>query len=498
MNDLAIALRTDGEKHLYEQIYDYIKGEIRKGKLRFGERLPSTRSLAEFLAVSRSTVELAYGQLLSEGYIESKPYRGYFVCQVEELFDLKEGAGWDKGFARSGKEGAQGRQFGETDGAPGMEGKTRMDAAGTAHLPYVCDFSPNAIDMAAFPYSTWKKIAKDILVGDNREMFACGSPKGDEALRETIAHYLHASRGVNCSPQQIIIGAGNDYLLMLLEKILGRDVPIAMENPTYKKAYRIFASFAYPITPVEMDGSGMCVDGLRQSGARVAYVMPSHQYPMGIVMPIGRRMELLKWAGEMDGRYLIEDDYDGEFRLKGRPIPSLQASDRLGKVIYIGTFSKSIAPAIRTGYMALPPPLLEAYEKKCSFYSTTVSGIDQRILNEFIRNGHFERHMNRMRKIYRDRHDVLLAELKEMEGQFWVTGENAGLHLLVHDRLGRSEGQLVRQAAKAGVKVYGLSEFSVGNAPFCPDGATLVLGYASLDRRQILEGMHRLKEAWRA
>ena len=492
MNGLLVALCQDGGKHLYEQIYGYIKEEIRKGRLRFGERLPSTRSLSEFLQVSRSTVELAYGQLLSEGYIEARPYRGYFVCQVEELFDL---ADWGTAV----KSGAPFRETGRESGAADGErnaGERRKEPGETAGSPYVCDFSPDGIDMTVFPYATWKKITKDILVDANSEMFSSGSPKGDYALRETIARYLHSSRGVNCRPEQVIIGAGNDYILMLLEKILGRHVEVAMENPTYRKAYRIFESFAYPISAVEMDGFGMSVEGLRKTAAKVAYVMPSHQYPMGVVMPIGRRMELLKWAGEQEGRYVIEDDYDSEFRFKGKPIPSLQASDRLGKVIYTGTFSKSIAPAIRIGYMVLPLPLLRVYEERCRIYSTTVSRIDQRILNEFIAGGHFERHLNRMRKVYREKHDLMVNGCRGMGRNFALSGENAGLHLLLRDKRGRSEKLLVERAGKAGVRVYGLSEFCMDGVAPKQEGGTVVLGYAALDKGQIRTGLELLEKFW--
>lgn len=484
MKDLTITLHPHSGKHLYEQIYLHIKNEIRKGKLLQGERLPSTRYLAEFLQVSRSTVELAYEQLLSEGYIEAKPYRGYFVCPAEELYDFGE-EGSQAGMENTGK-------------IHDMPGAADIWKAGEGEGKPVFryDFSPNTIDMSAFPYATWKKITKNILVDANSEIFASGSPKGDYILRETIAHYLHTSRGVNCRPEQIIIGAGNDYLLMLLEKILGRHVKIAMENPTYRRAYRIFDSFAYRISPIAMDRSGMSAKGLWASEADVAYVMPSHQYPTGIVMPIGRRMELLKWAGEKEGRYLIEDDYDSEFRFRGKPVPSLQASDRLGKVIYIGTFSKSIAPAIRIGYMVLPLPLLRVYEEKCSFYSTTVSRIDQRILNEFIGKGHFERHLNRMRKIYREKQEELLDGLKGMEKCFAISGENAGLHILLQDKRGRSEGELTEAAAKAGVRVYGMSEFCVGEIAPQWKADTVILGYAALNREQIREGAKRLKSVW--
>ena len=204
----------------------------------------------------------------------------------------------------------------------------------------------------------------------------------------------------------------------------------------------------------------------------------------------------MKWAGEKEGRYLIEDDYDSEFRFRGKPVPSLQGSDRLGKVIYIGTFSKSIAPAIRIGYMVLPLSLLRIYEEKCSFYSTTVSRIDQRILNEFIANGHFERHLNRMRKIYREKQDNLLDGWKGMERKFTVAGEDAGLHILLQDKRGRSEKELTDAAAKVGVRVYGLSEFCVGEIAPQWKADTVILGYASLKNEQIKEGMERLRSVW--
>ncbi len=476
MNDLTIELNQESTKHLYEQIYEHIKREIRKGKLLKGERLPSTRSLAEFLTVSRNTVDLAYEQLVSEGYIESRPYRGYFVCEIEGLLDLEEERDRKKAEEKEAQENHRNR----------FE-KSRFSI----------DFSPNAIDMTAFPFATWKRITKNILVDANSEMFASGSVKGDLKLREIISRYLHSSRGVNCLPEQIIVGAGNDYLLMLLEKILGRHVKIAMENPTYKRAYRIFDSFAYQISPVELDTYGMSVDGLKRSGADVAYVMPSHQYPTGIVMPIGRRMELLKWAEEKENRYLIEDDYDSEFRFKGKPVPSLQASDWAGKVIYIGTFSKSIAPAIRISYMVLPLPLLEIYEKQCYFYSSTVSRIDQHILGEFIEKGHFERHLNKMRKIYREKHDLLLNELRDMEEEFELSGEGAGLHILLRSKRGWSEKRLLEAAASVNIKVYGLSEAYVGSGDAEDKHNTVILGYAALNKDQIIDGIKTLRTAWK-
>ena len=467
MYDMTIRLRTDSDKCLYQQIYEHIRQEIREGKLLAGERLPSTRSLAEYLQVARSTVDYAYDQLLSEGYIEAKPYKGYFVCRLEGIFTMEQ---------REMTEPEVVRPDSEEDG-----------------VQVQIDFSPYGIDMTGFPFGVWKRITKNILNDSNSELFAQGEPQGDYDLRMTISRYLHSSRGVNCRPEQIIVGAGNDYLLLLLEKILGRHVGIAMENPTYKRAYRIFQSFAYRIYTVDMDDKGMRADRLPRLPVRAVYVMPSHQYPTGAVMTIGRRAELLRWAEKEPDRYLIEDDYDSEFRYRGKPIPSLQSSDKRGKVIYIGTFSKAIAPAIRVSYMVLPESLLEVYRRDCSFYSCTVSRIDQRILNEFIRDGYFERHLNKMRMHYRAKHDLLLAELEPFKKAFTISGEDAGLHLLLTAKGAVTEAQLLSAAAQAGVKVYGMSENMVEtDAP----KATILLGFGSVSETEMKEGLHRLQKAW--
>ena len=472
MYDMTIRLRTDSDKCLYQQIYEHIRQEIREGKLLAGERLPSTRSLAEYLQVARSTVDYAYDQLLSEGYIEARPYKGYFVCKLEGIFTLEQETGrvpepeaWD----------------------PQAEDRDEEKRI---------DFSPYGIDMNGFPFGVWKRITKNILNDSNSELFAQGEAQGDYDLRLTISRYLHSSRGVNCRPEQIIVGAGNDYLLLLLEKILGRHVGIAMENPTYKRAYRIFRSFAYHIVTVDMDDKGMRADKLEQEPVRVAYVMPSHQYPTGAVMTIGRRAELLRWAEKKPDRYLIEDDYDSEFRYKGRPIPALQGMDDSQKVIYMGTFSRSIAPAIRVGFMVLPEPLLALYREKAGFYASTVSRVDQNILTHFIIEGYYERHLNRMRSVYRGKHDTLLAGLRELEPYFEIGGEYAGIHVLLTHKKGISEKKLTETAAQAGVKVYGMSDFVIGqNKDLFP--STVILGYASLKESEITEGCKRLVNAWK-
>lgn len=279
MNELTINLDSRSKKPLYEQIYDYIKSDIQNGRIPYGEKLPSTRALAKHLEVSRSTVELAYEQLLSEGYIESAPYRGFFVAQIDELYQLKK-----------------------------EEKKSERKIEKKKVYQY--DFTPNGVDLNSFPYNVWRKLSKDILMDDRTELFRTGDPQGEYGFRSAISNYLYQARGVDCTPDQVLIGAGSDYILMLLGMILGTEHMIAFEDPTYKQAYRVIHTLGYETVPVAMDRHGMKIQDLESTGADIAYVTPSHQYPTGIVMPIGRRMELLKWAYEKDGRYIIEDDYD--------------------------------------------------------------------------------------------------------------------------------------------------------------------------------------------
>lgn len=466
MYELTINLKPGGKTPLYEQLYEYIRGEIRDGHIASGEKLPSTRALSRHLEISRSTVELAYGQLLSEGYIEAQPYRGYYAAQIDGLYQIKR------------------QDMSEKKKTPESK-KT-----------YQYDFTPNGVDLKSFPYNTWRKLSRECLVDDRAELFRLGCPQGEYGLRNAIGSYLHQARGVNCSPDQIIVGAGNDYLLMLLCAIIGTRHRVALENPTYKQAYRLFENLSCEVCTVDMDAKGMRADGLRTSGADIAFVMPSHQYPLGTVMPIKRRMELLAWADESEARYIIEDDYDSEFRYKGKPIPALQGYDGKGKVIYIGTFSKSIAPAIRMSYLVLPENLCGVYKERCGFINSTVSKVDQLILKKFIEDGYYERHLNKMRALYKSRHDTLLLALRNRDAGFSVSGENAGVHLLLHFRDGRSEEELIRLASLKGVKVYGLSEYYVDRKKNREE-AVILLGYANLSEEKIKDAVRLLKEAWK-
>lgn len=461
---MTIPLNPTSEQPMYQQIYYYIRQQIQSGKMLPNTKLPSSRLLSEHLQVSRSTIVSAYEQLIAEGYLESRKGSGVYVLEIDSLVTLPK------------------------------KSKSIDMKQTTKRSIYAYDFSPRGIDLDSFPYNTWRKITRETLNDNHRELFTVGDSKGELNLRHAIARYLYAARGVQCSENQIIVGAGMEYLLLLLNQILEHDGPIAMETPTYIQAWRVFQSLGHPVVPISLDGSGMKMEELYQSNASIAYVMPSHQYPTGIVMPIKRRMELLAWTSQAQNRYLIEDDYDSEFRYKGKPIPSLQGADNYDKVIYIGTFSKSIAPAIRISYMVLPKSLLEKYYEKCSFYTSTVSRIDQEIVCRFLQEGYYERHLNKMRAIYKNKHDVLLGCLKDFSDDFWISGEDAGLHILLTSKKNITEKELIHRAEMQKVRVYGMSAYEIGKIK--KESCTVILGYANMTEETIQNGMAHLKDVW--
>ena len=484
--EIMIDLQGGAKAPLYEKIYESIKNEIVSGNLLRGEKLPSTRRLAQGLSVSRSTVDLAYEQLRAEGYIKAEPCRGFFVCDITGLYSLhreiqKEGELVSRG-ARALREDGQ-----------------RLS---------LIDFSPYAVDTENFPYNIWRRLSKNVLLDDREELLLAGDGQGGRELRETIAAYLHQARGVNCLPDQIIVGAGNEYLEILLSQILGREQTVLMEDPGYPQAYRTFLNTGYEVITVPALEDGLCMREVRGLAPSLVYVMPSHQFPVGSVMTLGKRLELLEWAAEREGRYLIEDDHDSEYRYRGKPIPSLQSIDRFGRVIYLGTFSKSIAPSLRISYLVLPPKLLERYHCVCGFYAATVPRIQQELVNSFIREGHFERHLNKMRGIYRARHDFLLAELKKRRWVRRVVGEHAGLHLLVEVQTQEQEQELCRRAEEFGVRVSGIRQYYLGQEEGiarmakeekCIIGKgefgaypVLLLGYGRLCERELAQGLEGL------
>lgn len=465
MNELTINLKSGSDKPMYEQIYDYIKNEIISGKMYVKYKLPSTRALSKHLDISRSTVEMAYEQLLSEGYIEAVPCKGYYVAATNTLLSYKK-----SDIRKNGRE------------------KEKPDAE-----EYDIDFSPRGIDLNSFPYNAWRKVTRNILIDDNKELFNAGDRQGDYEFRSTICNYLYQARGAVCEPERVIVGAGNEYLLMLLNQIIDSKSVIAMEDPAYKQAYRIFKSMERRVEPVMLDKYGIDISKLEETNASVAYVTPSHQFPLGIVMPVHRRNELLIWAEQSCDRYIIEDDYDSEFRYKGKPIPSLFGSDTKDKVIYIGTFSRSIAPAIRMSYMVLPESLFEKYTETISFYSSSVPRIDQKIVNAFINEGYYERHLNKMRATYKNKKEALVNAIKKYGKSSRIIGDEAGIHILVEVNNGLSEAELVEQAKKAGVRVYPLSDYYI-NTDNNTGIPTILIGYAVIGIDEIEEGIKRIAD----
>lgn len=486
---LTFSLDSQSQLPLYVQIYQKIQQQILEGTLTAGSKLPSTRSLSTHLGVSRNTVDTAYYQLQAEGYIDAAPKSGFYVCDNRPEQRMRQTS-----FSRTSP--------GDSSTAPPMDSSIAPSPdkpAEKQHSPSApdChyDFSPSAIDISHFPFSVWKKLSRQCLM-EEQELFLLGENAGDASLRQAICDYVRFSRQVQCEPEQIIVGAGVDFLLQMLSITFRQQglTEITMENPGYMQAAYIFRNNGLNLSAGSLDERGLTLSSLSPE-TQIAYVTPSHQYPLGIVMPFGRRKELLSWAGEAPDRYIIEDDHDSEFRYKGKPIPSLQGMDQQERVIYMGTFSKAITPAIRVGYLILPPSLLPSYQRICGHYSCTVSRLDQAILSRFLSEGYFEKHLNRMRKIYRRKHDLVLSCLQPLLEQYGlrIRGENAGLHLVLElPSQGPSEEELIHRAAQAGIRLYGLRQHYLHDI-YQPISAVL-LGYSNLSEEEIKKGICRMAD----
>lgn len=443
---------------LYDQLYRHIAGAIQSGALSPGARLPSKRRMCALAGVSMSTVETAYSLLAAEGYVLAKPRSGY-VCA-----DL-------------------------LPPAPGLA-VPPAGAADPAPSRWVYDCSTSAVDVSAFPFSSWARITKEA-VYENPGLLQRGHPQGDEPLRTALASLLAQYRGVRCDPDQIVVGAGADYLLSLLLQLLPEQRAVALEDPGYPAAYAAAILHGRQAVPVPVDGEGMSPEALADSDAGLAYVTPSHQFPLGVTMPAGRRSRLLHWAASAPDRWIIEDDYDSEFRWSSRPIPAMQGLDRAGRVVYLGTFSRSIAPAIRAAYLILPRPLLERYRSTFSHGACTVSRFEQESLRRFLVQGLYGRHLRRTGNLYRKKCALFTGALSGIPGVS-ITGAEAGLHFLL--TLPRfSEEELVERAAEKSVRVHPLSRYCHAVPP---RPSTVVLGFAGLSEEELRETAELLKEAW--
>ena len=453
MLHLTNALDPASATPLYEQLYQSLAGEIRAGALAAGARMPGKRSLASELSVSVNTVDAAYQLLAAEGYLEARPRSGFYVQEYPAL---------------------PGRPP-EKPGPPAGE-----EAPATA-APVRYDLSTGGVDVRLFPFRTWARLQKELLYS-SPQLLASGDPRGEPELRRALAGYLEEYRGVRCGAHQIIVGAGLDYLLGLLAPLLPG--PAAVETPGYPRARRVLENNGLPCRCLPLDESGLSVRALEESDAAVCCVTPSHQFPTGVTMPAPRRAELLQWAARRPGgRYIIEDDYDSEFRFDTRPLPSMQGmAGADGPVIYLSTCSRSLAPGIRIAYMVLPESLLPAWEKAYRFYSGTVSRFEQQTLARFITEGYFSRHLARERVAYKARRDALAGAIRSAfaPGEIRLSGLHTGLHLLLTFRDPPPDAALLAAAREAGMALSALSDYDLTGQNRCAPG-TLVLGYGALE-----------------
>ena len=440
---LPLSLDAGAKAPLYDQLYTNLAAQIRGGQLPAGTRLPGKRALAAQLAVGVNTVDAAYQILVAEGYLEARPRSGFFVLQVED---------------------------------PLAAAPLPAAAEPEVERSWRFDLSTGAVDTELFPFRTWGRIQKDLLYAAP-ELLSHGHRQGDQNLREAVGDYLATYRGVVCAPEQIVVGAGAEYLLGLAAHLL-RGGTAAVENPGYSRIRTILRNNGIPCRGVSIDSGGLDVEALEASGADLCCVTPSHHFPTGVTMPAGRRSRLLRWAQTEPGRYIIEDDYDAEFRFDIRPLPSLQGmGGRNGPVVYLSTFSKSLAPSIRIACMVLPPELLARYREAYGTYANTVSRFEQQTLCRFLTGGHFTRNLARMRGVYKGRMEALCRALEEALGRERVTiaGRLNGLHLLLTLQGGPGEGEMVRRAAEEGVKLTGLGGYYMDAGDRCPEN-TVILG----------------------
>ena len=446
---------------LYEQLYRAIVQQIQQGQLLPGEKLPGKRRLSETLSVSINTVNTAYQLLVAEGYLEARPKSGFFVqSSVGPI-------------------------------AASCQPVTLPNLSPVSSFQY--DLSTGGIDTSLFPFRTWGRIQRELLYSQP-ELLNRGHAQGDYNLRCAIAEYLRAYRAVDCTPEQIVVGAGIEYLVGILAHLVSG--PIAVEDPGYRRTQQILTNSSIPCIPLPIDAHGLNADLLQQTNANLVYVTPSHQFPTGAVMPVGRRAVLLQWASSQPERYIIEDDYDSEFRFDLRPLPSLQGmAGNGGPVVYLSTFSRSLAPSIRIACMVLPQNLLQRFHSDFSSYSCTVGRFEQQTLRIFLQKGHFLRHLSRCRNQYRNRMRLLTAALTQVFPKDMLTfsGQHTGLHLLLSCNCGLSEEELVSRAKNAGIRLSGLSDYCFHTS--C-NPHTLVLGYGALKTEQIEPLAHLLATIW--
>ena len=443
---------------LYVRIYIQIKQMIQEKKFKEHQKLPSKRKLAQTLKVSPLTVEQAYQQLIAEGYVYAIEKSGYFVnVQVEMLLQPKK------------------------INTPQQQAPITKEA-------FQYSFETHTIDTSLFPRSIWAKLTRQVLVDYDYEILNESHPQGLYLLRNEIARYLEIYRGMKVDVDQIVLGSGSTSLIGILVELLGRHNHYAIENPGYQKIYQLFKANDVKLSLIALDEMGLSIDSLIKSQASIVHITPSHQYPTGIVMPIQRRIELLNWAQKREDRFIIEDDYDSEFRYQGKPIPALQGLDQHDSIIYMNTFTKTLAPSFRINYMVLPKRLINRYTHMSNYHGCTVPNLEQYILYIFMNQGHFERHINKMRNLYKQKIDTII-DIKQAYPDFEIKNYEAGLHclLVIHRQL--DVDKLMQYLKTSHIKISVLVKGDDHSSE-----TVLVLGYAGIPINQIEQYMTYLFE----
>lgn len=461
----------------YLEIYETIKQDIISGVLQENNRLPSIRKLAEFLSVSTTPVELAYQQLIDEGFIESRPRRGFYVVKLPETYgNLNMKHTYNE------------RQHPSSVQAPTQE---------TSFHPITFDFHPSKNDFDQFPILVWKRLHNQLFQPEHSDLLFYGDPQGELGLRQELAMYLRQFRGVICEPSQIVIAAEQHVLVQFLGQILkNHSDSIAVEDPGYRIIPATFRSLGYQVQPIGLDDQGLDTDLLWRSPTRIASVSPSHQFPMGIVMPVARRLELLEWARTRDG-FLIEDDYGGEFRYQGRPIPALQGLAPNDRVIYLGGFSQVLAPDFCIHYMVLPERLVPIYHqlRREIMFEASSSRIHQRTLQLFMQKGYFEQHVRRMRNVYRKKNNQLVTSLhNHFNNSVAILGHHAGMHLVIQIQTTHAEAELLRIAREVGIQIASAAFY--WNTKTETDQKNFIIGFGGINIDLIDEGISLLREVW--
>lgn len=478
---LMIAVDRAAQTPMHRQVFDQIRDAILGGRLAPGRRLPSSRALADEIGVSRNTVLAAYDQLFAEGYTEGQVGSGTTVSRVlpEDVLAARA--------AKRPPAGGEGAGLSNA-GRALMGSKPRVQRGASNNT-----FRPGLPEISRFPWNHWSRMVAKFWRKPPRHLVSYGEPGGFMPLRISIADYLRAVRGLACDAEQVIVTAGAQQAIDLAARaLLDRGDKVWIEEPGYAGIKGVLTAAGAELVPVPVDNDGLVVRAGRAQapGARMAVVTPSHQYPLGAVMSLGRRLELLEWATEHNA-WILEDDYDSEYRYSGRPLSALQGLDTSGRVIYVGTFSKVLFPAIRLGYMVVPPGLAEPMIRIRRSLDDQTAISMQPVLSEFIETGHFAAHIRRMRTLYAERQSVLVREItKRLSDVLDVAPDEAGMHLVARIRpsCDVSDSEIAAKAVHAGLTLYPLSDFYIGP----PTQNGLVLGYAGIEEREICTGVERL------